>query len=127
MTFLIGPIVSVVVYAVFILEAKKENNILRAWSLVFAICEIFNFISFFAVINDFRDALSEQMSAEPTWVRIIKETVDKVAIHDIEELEDYKGDFRKEAVVYNIISEAAAYRVCPKFQIIKEYEQEKDR
>ena len=126
-TFFIGPIVSVVVYAVFILEAKKENNILRAWSLVFAICEIFNFISFFAVINDFRDALSEQMSAEPTWVRIIKETVDKVAIHDIEELEDYKGDFRKEAVVYNIISEAAAYRVCPKFQIIKEYEQEKDR
>lgn len=56
------------------------------------------------------------MSVEPTWVRIIKETVDKVAIHDIEELEVYEGDdFRKEAVVYNIISEAAAYRVCPKF------------
>ena len=72
MTFFVGPIVSVVVYAVFILEAFKENNILRAWSLVFAICEIFNFVSFFAVINNFRAELSEQMSAEPTWVRIIK-------------------------------------------------------
>ena len=127
-TFCIGPIVSVLVYGAFILEAFKENNILRAWSLVFAICEVFNFAAFFLVINHFRAGLEEQLSAEPTWVRIIKETVDKVAIHDIKEIEDYEGEgYRKESVVYNIVSEAAAYRVCPKFQILKEYEQAKDR
>ena len=58
-TFIIGPIVTVVVYGIFIAEAFKENNILRPWSLTFPICEIFNCIVYLIIIEGVRKDIED--------------------------------------------------------------------
>ena len=72
---------------------------------------------------------------DPTWVRIIKETINSVRIHDFVNQnlvygyddEDEDNDWVKEDMVYDIVAHAAAYRICPKFQLLKEIEEIKDR
>ena len=101
-TFIIGPVASVVVYGIFITEAFKENNILRPWSLTYPICEIFNFIGYFVIINDVRKSLHGYLVEDPTWVRIITETINYVRFHEFYNHE-VGWDSRKEDVVYDIV------------------------
>ena len=125
-TFIIGPAASIVVYGIFITEAFKENNILRAWTLTFPICEVINFGVYFKLIKGVQKQLHDFHVNDPTWVRIIKETIDSVNIHDFYNPNDEIDDWVKEDVVYDIVAHAAAYRICPKFQLLKEIEKKFD-
>ena len=85
-----------------------------------------NFCIYFKIIKGVQDQLHDFHIKDPTWVRIIKETIDSVKIHDFYNPIEEDDDWVKEDVVYDIVAHAAAYRICPKFQLLKEIEKKFD-
>ena len=84
-TFIFGPIASVIVYGIFFKQALDDTNILRPWTLTYPICEVFTLLSYFAIINvDIRKALHDYHVGDPHWIKIIKETINKVKIHELD-------------------------------------------
>lgn len=67
--------------------------------MTFPICEVFTLLSYFEIINkDIRKFLYDFHASDPQWVKVIKETINKVKIHDLDP-EVHDPDFVKEDIV----------------------------
>ena len=114
--FIIGPLFSVTTYCFFIRYTYTEENTLRAWCLTYPICETFNFIAYFVILRGIRKDLYDFYSDDPTWSKFIIETINSVRIHELDlNVWQSSNNTRKEDIVYDICSHAAAFRICPKF------------
>ena len=88
-----------IVYGIFYKQALDETNILRTWTLTFPICEVLTLLSYFAIINDnIREALHDYHVTDPHWIKVIKETINKVKIHELDP-EVHWPDYVKEDIV----------------------------
>ena len=87
-----------IVYGIFFKQALDETNILRAWTLTFPICEFFTFLAYIGIINDIRKGLHDDCLNDPLWIKVIKETVNKVKIHELDP-EVHDPDYIKEDII----------------------------